>query len=103
MYEVLSPLGEETLKEVTASPRLPDLNGKTIGQIWNGMFHGDISFPIIQEMLEKQYPGVKVVPYTEFPIQYIHGSTEKLHERVDTIVRLAKEKGCDALIIGNGF
>lgn len=103
MYEVFSPLGESTVDTVPAARGLLDLNGKTIGEVWNGGYRGELTFPLIRELLRKRYPGVKFVPYTEFPIQDIHGSTTELHARAEGAAKIARAKGCDALITGNGF
>lgn len=103
MSKIVSPLGEPTVEVGAASPRLPDLAGKTICEVWNGAYKGEIMFPILRELLQKRFPGIKIVPYTEFPRQYTHLSTRELHERVDATVSAAREKGCDAMIIGNGF
>ncbi|MBI2909496.1 MAG: hypothetical protein HYX92_17765 [Chloroflexi bacterium] len=102
MYEVLSPCGEPTVEKVSVSPRLSDLSGKTVCELWNGSFQGYATFPIVRELLRERYPDVKVIPYTEFPIQDLRGSTTQLLERVDATVALAIQKGCDALISGNG-
>ncbi|MBI2906235.1 MAG: hypothetical protein HYX92_01125 [Chloroflexi bacterium] len=103
MYEVVSPLGEAAIDTVSVARGLLDLNGKTIGEVWNGGYRGELTFPIIRELLRRRYPDVKFVPYTEFPIQDIHGSTAELHGRAEAAAAIALEKGCDALITGNGF
>lgn len=102
VYQALSPVGEPTVKAV-AAPRLHDLNGKTICEVWNGDFRGHITFPIMRELLKKRFPDVKIIPYTEFPITTVIGSTDKLQKRLEGAVALAKERGCDAMITGNGF
>ncbi len=102
-YRVVSPLGQPTVKAPIVAPRLSDLTGKTICEIWNGLFRGQVSFPIIRELLQQRYPDVKVVPYTEFPMQGVVGKTAGLQERVDEAIALAVRKGCDAIISGNGF
>ena len=87
--EVVSPVGGEAVKQRGISPRLPDLNGKTVGEIWNGVFRGEHTFPFIRAMLQERFPGIKIIPYTDFPY-------------AKQIAALAKEKGCDAIISGNG-
>ncbi len=100
--EVVSPLGGEIIKQRTISPRLNNLEGKTICEVWNGMYKGDHLFPAFRELMKKKYPGVKVISYTEFPLFYA-GDTPKDHnESAQRIAALAKEKGGDALISGNG-
>ena len=43
---VVSPAGLEAVEAKLSSPRLDDLNGKTVGEIWNGVFKGDTTFQI---------------------------------------------------------
>lgn len=102
MEQALSPVGGETATETRLPPRLDRLEGKTIGETWNGDFKGDLSFPIIRALLQERYPGLKVVPYTEFPYHY--GADDPARQRAlarDIAVR-ALALGCDALISGNG-
>ena len=47
MKSVHSPLGGETLAQQSLARRLNHLDGKTIGETWNGDFKGDITFPIM--------------------------------------------------------
>lgn len=99
---VISPLGVQTVAQGTIVPRLPDLAGKTVGEIWNGVFKGDETFPIIREMFRRRFPDTKVVPYTAFP--FFPGD-DRPHAQQDVarrIAAIAKEKGCDAIISGNG-
>ncbi len=103
MYEVLSPLGEPAVEAVHEAPRLADLSGKTVCELSNGHFRADVSFPIIRELLQKRYPGIKVIPYTEFPIHWLRGSTEDILKLDETAVALVVQRGCDAVIVGNGF
>lgn len=102
-YEVVSPLGEPVTKMITMAPRLDTLEGKTIGQIWNGGFRGDESFPMIERMLREKYPTLKVVPYSEFPLATIASlHPEKKQETLEALRAKLKETGCDAVITGNG-
>jgi hypothetical protein len=100
--EVVSPAGLEAVKTTGAARRIDDLNGKTVGEVWNGVFKGDLTFPIIRKLLKAKYPGVKVIPYTEF--YHLPGSDVPAHQRelARQIVATAREMGCDALISGNG-
>lgn len=100
--EVVSPAGISAVKISGAARRIDDLNGKTVCEVWNGVFKGDVTFPILRKLLKEKYPGVKVVPYTEF--YHLPGSDvpEQQRELARQIVAMAREKGCDALISGNG-
>jgi hypothetical protein len=100
--EVVSPVGGEFIRQTTIAPRLHDLAGKTVCETWNGLFKGDFTFPVIRKLLQEKCPEVKVIPYTEFP--FLHGGDNPTYqaELAKKIAVLAKEKGCDALISGNG-
>lgn len=101
-FEVVSPVGGETSDRKAIAPRLPDLNGKRVAEIWNGVFKGEETFPAIRRALEKKYPGVTIVPYTEFPHFYGGDNPTQQRALAKELAALVKEKGCDAVISGNG-
>jgi hypothetical protein len=100
--EVVSPLGLKAVDEVAGAPRLDGLDGKTVGEFWNGVFKGDQTFPVIRGLLQRRFPGLKIIPFTEFP--HTPGSDHPAHQREHArrMAALAREKGCDAVISGNG-
>ncbi len=100
--EVISPIGAEIVEKKTTAPRLDTLNGKTVCETWNEDFKGDDMFPVYRELLKERYSGVKVIPYSEFPVSTVKATPAYQREVAKQIVKLAKEKGCDALISGNG-
>ena len=84
-YEVMWPRGQKTMALSALAPRLGDLNGKTVCQLWDYLFRGDEIFPMIEDALRAQYPDVKFVRFDEFGST--HGDEERdvieaLHERV---------------------
>ena len=97
-YEAVSPLGSTPGRKRALAPRLATLEGKTIGQLWNWMFYGDVMFPIIEELMRARYPGVRFVPYTVF------GTTHSATEREDIAALPAKLAAheVDAVISGLG-
>jgi hypothetical protein len=97
-YEVLQPTGESAYNIQSTAPRLDTLNGKTVCEVWNTGYRGDRTFPKIRELLKQRYPGVKIIPYTELPFTRHYNIDDVLKD----LPRLLKEKGCDALISGNG-
>lgn len=102
--KVVSPVGEDVGGIRTPlARRLDTLEGKTIGEIWNGGFKADVSFPIVEQMLRERYPTVKIVSYKEFPAMTM-ASLEPVRKATTLkAVRTALlEKGCDAVITGNG-
>lgn len=100
--EVLSPAGLAVVAPGGSARRIDSLDGKTVGEVWNGVFKGDFTFPIIRKLLQARYPRLKVIPYTEFP--HVPGSDNPTRQRelARQIAVAAKEKGCDAVISGNG-
>jgi hypothetical protein len=103
VYEVTSPLGDPVVETITMAPRLDTLEGKTIGELWNGGFRGDESFPIIERILRERFPTVKLIPYTEFSLCTIASlHPEDKEQTLETLRAELKEKGCDAVITGNG-
>lgn len=100
--EVFSPLGRDTVQRIGAAPRLNTLEGKTLCEVWNGVFKGDVTFPVIRRLLQARYPHLKVIPYTEFPHAPGTDNPARQRELAQQIATLAREKGCDAVISGNG-
>jgi hypothetical protein len=99
---VISPLGLPGTQNQTIASRLDSLAGKTIGEVYNHHFKGDQMFVLYRQLLKQRYPGVRIVPYTELPASFVGGDTA-YHRRVaQEVAARAKEKGCDALITGNG-
>lgn len=101
-FEVLSPAGDETITRKTVAPGIDTLDGKTIGEVWNGVYKGNETFPVLRALLKQRYPGVKIIPYTEFPANYGGETRSEQSEAAGKIAALAKELGCDAVITGNG-
>jgi hypothetical protein len=100
--KVVSPIGKAITKKRSIAPRLETLEGKTVCEIWNGGFGGDIVFPIIEEMLRKKYSNIKIIPYTKFPLTTINSMAQERQEGTLEAVRNALlQMGCNALITGN--
>lgn len=107
--EVTSPAGERTVQPLPVAPRLESLNGKTICELSSRMYNVEISFPIIREMLKARYPGVRIIPYTEMEqglpdgtMMTYAGSVAEQEKKTQAVIALVKEKGGDAVIVGNG-
>lgn len=91
--EVFKPCGSSLDADTfDYAPRLPDLNGKTIGEISNMLWESPRIFPLIRKVLKKRFPDIKFVPYTELP----HGA-DNLVDNED-IGDIVAAKGCDAVI-----
>ena len=97
-YEVLWPLSRRAVRDTKAAPRLPDLNGKTVAELWDVIFRGETIYPLVREYIKARFPGVKFVPYTEFG--NFHGARE--HEVSATIPDKLRAHHADAVIVGIG-
>jgi tripartite-type tricarboxylate transporter receptor subunit TctC len=60
-FEVLWPLGRKAVRARSAAARLPDLAGKTVGELWDYIFRGEVVYPMIREHLRARFPGIKFV------------------------------------------
>jgi hypothetical protein len=99
---VVSPLGIAVVKSSGSAPRLDTLAGKTVGEVWNGVFKGNFTFPVLRKALRQKYPDLKIIPYTEFPHAPHSDNPARQKELADEVIAIAKRQGCDALITGNG-
>jgi hypothetical protein len=99
---VVSPLGVAVVKAGGSAPRLDTLAGKTIGEVWNGVFKGNVTFPLLRKALQRKYPDLKIVPYTDFPHAPHSDNPARQKALANEVIAIAQRQGCDALITGNG-
>ncbi|HXF67988.1 MAG TPA: hypothetical protein VNK67_14990 [Burkholderiales bacterium] len=97
-YEVLWPLGRRAVEPRAVAPRLPDLAGRTICELWDVIFRGETIYPLVRDYIRARYPGVRFVEYTEFGNFYGPRGAE--------VARALPEKlrahRCEAAIVGIG-
>ena len=98
-FSVVSPVGQQVGAAGAIAARLPDLNGKTVCEVWNGMFRGDVLFPVLRELLKERYPHVKFIPYAELPKVEVWANMD---QRCESLRESLIQKGCDAVISGVG-
>lgn len=98
VFDVLWPLARRAVRQVTSAQRLADLSGKTICEVWDFIFRGDVIYPEIRAHLLARYPGIKFVGYSEFG--NIHGPRQR--EVVAGLADKLRALGCDAAICGIG-
>lgn len=102
IFDVINPSGYPAVRPTAGAKRLDKLDGMVIGELWNGDFKGDVTFPIIRALLKERYPSVRIVPFTEFPHTHVSDNPTKQRERAVLLASLVKEKGCNAVMSGNG-
>ncbi len=91
--KVHNPTGAVETTQLHA-PRLDTLAGKTICELSNGGWEYGRIFPVIRELLQKQFPTAKIIPYTETIWQ------KSVIENLTQVSKVVKEKGCQAVITG---
>jgi hypothetical protein len=96
---VLWPLARRAAKTRALAPRVADLNGKTICELWDVIFRGETIYPLVREHIRKRFPGVKFVDYTRFGNFYGAREEQNIGERLPDMLR---EYGADAVIVGIG-
>ena len=87
---ILNPVANTKTQKADLTPRLSDLNGKTIGLFWNAKAGGDILLKESAELLEQRYSGIKFKNYLGAVGSLVRYATEEQAEAI------AKE--CDAVI-----
>ncbi len=97
-YEVYWPRGPRKMKAKSLAPRLADLNGKKVAQLWDFIFSGDKMFEALEEGMKARYPGVEFVSWREFG--NTHGADER--QIVADLPKRLKALGVDAVISGVG-
>ncbi len=98
MYQVVWPHGKKTVDMLGLARRTSNLAGKTVGELWNGMFRGEEIFPMLREELTKRFQGIKFVPWEEFGKMGGFDEDRILAE----LPAKMKAKGCDIAISGMG-
>ena len=95
-YEALWPRAPRQMQRKAIAPRLASLEGKTIAQLWDQLFKGDVIFDLLEEGLKVRFPGVRFISWREF------GSTHGGDEKAALAALPAKLKalGVDAVISG---
>jgi hypothetical protein len=101
-WAVMSPEGLPLGATGAVSRPLGILEGKTIGEVYNNHFRGELMFQTYRRLFQERYPGIRIIPFDQFPIVYVGGDAASQKKVAREIAALAKEKGCDAIITGNG-
>lgn len=76
------------------APRLNQISGKKIGIVTNEQWQAYRTLPLIKSLIEKDFPGVEILPIDAYP----QGNALIGEEQTAMMV---KDSGVDAVIIGN--
>ena len=61
-YEAYWPRSPRQQLTRELAPRLDSLEGKTVAQLWDQLFKGDVVFDLLEEGLKSRFPGVRAGP-----------------------------------------
>ena len=99
---VVSPEGLQQNAIAGTSRHLDTLDGKTIGEVYNNHFKGELMFETYRRLFRERFPGVRIIPFDRFPTVYVGGDPASQKKTAREIAALARELKVDALITGNG-
>ena len=95
-YEAYWPRSPRQQLTRELAPRLDTLEGKTVAQLWDELFKGDVVFELLEEGLKKRYPGINFVSWRTFGST--HGGNEKA--ALAALPGRLRELGVDAVVSG---
>jgi hypothetical protein len=91
--EFFDPSGRLEVKQPHAR-RLDSLAGRRVGFVSNEQWQAYRMLPLLRSLLERDFPGLEVLPIDAFPQGNALIGTEDTAEQV-------KRSGVDAVVIGN--
>ena len=91
---LLNPTGEQEITHLFAA-RLPALNNKVIAELAvdSTKWQPHRTMPFIEELLKKQFPGIRFIPMQEFPMG--------IQVSENRVIQMVAARKPDAVIIGN--
>ncbi len=98
VYDVVWPLAPSAAPSGVLAARSPELDGKTVGELWDYLFKGEEIFPLIRRALAARYPSIRFVEYER--LGSTHGRDEA--ELARTLPEQLRKHGCDAVISAVG-
>ena len=102
VYSVVSPIGENTVKMISMTPRLDTLAAKTVCMVSNRSFKADIVLPAIGDRLKQIYPDIKIISHTQMPIAPLPTTPDNAQQDAERLRAALKEKGCSVVVTGDG-
>ena len=95
-YEAYWPRSQRQQLTRELAPRLDTLEGKTVAQLWDELFKGDVVFDVLEQGLKARYPGIKFVSWRTFGST--HGGNEKA--ALAALPQRLRDLGVDAVVSG---
>jgi len=101
-YRVVRPTGDVVHPMITQAPRLDTLEGKTICMVSNQGFKSHVTMPVIENLLRKNYPNSKLILPADMPRAQKPPAVGAKDQATEAMIAALKQKGCQAVISGNG-
>ncbi len=103
VYKCLNPVGISIPVETSPlAPRLDTLDGKTICLTSNQGFKSHVTFPVITALLRQKYPNVKIVLPEDMPRAVKPPAEGAKDPATEAMTAALRQRGCQAVISGNG-
>ena len=99
---VISPEGLQLRAAGSVSRHLDTLAGKTIGEVYNNHFKGELMFQTYRRLFKERYPGIKIILTISFRSSMWAAIRRRRRRPRRTSPRSPRRWGVDALISGNG-
>ena len=93
--ETLDPCGSVAITQHFVD-RLDTLEGKTIAFVTNDDWESSRTFPLLEELITKKFPGVTIIREDNFA-----RGVNDITKDNNGIAEVMKEKGVDGAILGN--
>ena len=100
-YEIYSPVGDTTIRQIKQAPRLDTLSGKTIAVV-GGSFMANVTHPEIKRLILQNYPTAKVILLNEIGSAGPYPAPGVNRKQKDDFEHKLKDLKVDAVISGNG-
>ena len=102
VYRVVRPTGDVFHPMIAQAPRLDTLEGKTICMVSNQGFKSHVTMPVIEGLLRKNYPNSKLILPADMPRAQKPPAVGAKDQATEAMIAALKQKGCQAVISGNG-
>lgn len=99
-YEVVWPLGRSHVSAVEPKRMPTNLNGKTVGFVWDYLFRGPEMFDAIKSDLQRRFPDVQFVDYEIFG--NIHGSAPEERANLEALPTVLRTHKTDLVVTAVG-
>ena len=102
VYRVVRPTGDVVHPMILQAPRLDTLEGKTICMTSNQGFKSQVTFPVIEELLRGKYSNLNIIKPEDMPRAVKPPAEGAKDPATDAMTAALRQKGCQAVISGNG-